>query len=171
MFKKGDYIVYGTTGVCEVMDVTTIDMEGAAKGRLYYILAPHHDKGGKVFTPVDNVRVPMRAILTQEEAARLIEEIPRIEELWIMNDKMREESYKTAMKSADCREWIKIIKTLYLRKQKRIAQGKKTTSMDERYLKLAEENLYSELSIPLGIPKERMAEYIASRIESAEMNE
>ena len=43
--------------------------------------------------------------------------------------------------------------------------------MDERYLKLAEENLYSELSIPLGIPKERMAEYIASRIESAEMNE
>lgn len=27
MFQKGDYIVYGSTGVCEVMDVTTVDVE------------------------------------------------------------------------------------------------------------------------------------------------
>ena len=27
MFKKGDYIVYGSTGVCEVLDVTTMHMD------------------------------------------------------------------------------------------------------------------------------------------------
>ena len=38
MFQKGDYIVYGSTGVCEVMDVTTVEMTGVEKDRLYYIL-------------------------------------------------------------------------------------------------------------------------------------
>lgn len=31
MFEKGDFIVYGNTGVCEVKDITTLDMKGAAE--------------------------------------------------------------------------------------------------------------------------------------------
>ena len=102
----------------------------------------------------------MRAVLTKEEADVLIENIPVIEELWVGNDKLREEKYKETMRSCDCRDWIKIIKTLYMRKKERIAQGKKTTAMDEKYLRMAEENLYSELSFVLGIPKEQMEGYI-----------
>ena len=51
-----------------------------------------------------------------------------------------------------------------MRKQERLAQGKKTTAMDERYLRLAEENLYSELSLALGVPKEEMEAYITKRM-------
>ena len=68
------------------------------------------------------------------------------------------------MKSCECKDWVKIIKTLYLRKKERIAQGKKTTAMDEKYLRMAEENLYTELSLALGVPKEKMEEHIASRV-------
>lgn len=121
-----------------------------------------------MFTPVDNNKVYMRPILSKEEADALIREIPEIGQLWVGNDKLREESYRNAMKSGDCREWIRIIKTLYLRKQQRIQQGKKTTAMDEKYLRLAEERLYSELSIPLGIPKEDMADYITEQIRASE---
>lgn len=67
----------------------------------------------------------MRAVLTKEEADVLIENIPVIEELWVGNDKLREEKYKETMRSCDCRDWIKIIKTLYMRKKERIAQGKR----------------------------------------------
>ena len=102
--------------------------------------------------------------MTKEEAEELIDSIPEIDELWVSNDKLREEKYKETMKSCECRDWIKIIKTLYLRKQERIAQGKKTTAMDDRYLRLAEENLYSELSLALGIPKDGMEEYITKRM-------
>lgn len=28
MFEKGGYIVYGTTGVCEIEDITSPDIEG-----------------------------------------------------------------------------------------------------------------------------------------------
>ena len=60
---------------------------------------------------------------------------------------------------------IRIIKTIYLRKQDRFAKGKKVTATDERYLRQAEENLYSELSILLGVPKNDMEEYITVRLD------
>jgi CarD family transcriptional regulator len=73
------------------------------------------------------------------------------------------------MKTCDCGEWIRIIKTLYLRRVERTARGKKITSVDERYLKMAEDYLYSELELVLGIPKNRVEQYIGDRI--AEMRE
>jgi len=33
MFEKGEFIVYGSTGVCEVKDITTLDMKGASKNK------------------------------------------------------------------------------------------------------------------------------------------
>ena len=103
-------------------------------------------------------------MLTSEEANQLIDEIPEIEQLWVTNDKLREEQYKQAVKGCDCRQWIRIIKTLYLRKQERLAQGKKVTTIDEHYLKLAENQLYGELSVALGKKKTEMADFITQRI-------
>ncbi len=97
-------------------------------------------------------------------AERLIQEIPTIEELWITNDKMREERYKEAMMTGDPVEWVKIIKTLYLRGKDRERQGKKITATDERYLKQAEESLYGEMGFALGKEKEEMETYIANQI-------
>lgn len=168
MFERGEYIIYGTSGVCKVEDITTMEMEGVPRDRLYYVLSPSSQKGGWIFTPVDNQKTPMRRILNQKEAATLIDEMPGIQVLWITNEKMREENYKECMKSCDCREWIRIIKTLYLRKQERSAQGKKITATDERYLRMAEDYLYTELEIPLGIPKEQMESYITERIGDAQ---
>ena len=42
--------------------------------------------------------------------------------------------------------------------------AKKATATDERYLKLAEDHLYSEFSMLLDIPKEHMADYIEQRV-------
>ena len=165
MFEKGEYIIYGTSGVCKIEDITTMNMANVPKDKLFYVLSPSSQKGGRIFTPVDNSKAVMRRVLSKEEAAQLIDEIPVIEELWITNEKMREEKYKECMRSGDCREWIKIIKTLYLRKQERTAQGKKITATDERYLKMAEDYLYSELEIPLEIPKAQMEAYITRQIE------
>ena len=164
MFCKGEYVIYGISGVCQVEDVTTMDMKGVPSDRLYYVLTPASQKGGRIFTPVDSEKTPMRRILTKEEATHLIDKIPEIEELWITNEKLREDKYKECMRSGDCREWIRIIKTLYLRKQQRNAQGKKVTATDERYLHMAEDYLYSELEIPLEIPKDQMVQYISERI-------
>lgn len=165
MFEKGRYIVYGNTGVCEIEDITSPDIKGVSEDRLYYVLNPCFKKGNRIFTPVDNEKVVIRAVMTEEEAASLVDAIPTIEELWEKDDKMRELRYKEAIRSCNPREWIQIIKTSYLRREQRKAQGKKATTVDERYFKAAEDHLYAELSIALNMPKEEVRDYIQERLE------
>ena len=71
---------------------------------------------------------------------------------------MRDDSYKKAMKSCDLRQWVQVIKALLLRKEEREANGKKVTVTDERYMKLAEDGLYSELSLVMGKDREEIRE-------------
>ncbi|MDD7403541.1 MAG: CarD family transcriptional regulator [Butyribacter sp.] len=165
MFQVGDYIVYGSSGVCEVKNVGTMDMSGIAKGRLYYTLLPVYSNGSTIYTPVDNEKIVMRKILTKEEAMERIRQIPEIEPLWIADEKKREESYKEAMKTCSFENLIKIIKTLYLRRQSRLAGGKKLATIDERYLKMAEDGLYGELAISLDMKKEEMEAFITKQVE------
>ena len=61
-----------------------------------------------------------------------------------------------------------MIKALYLRRQDRTRQGKKMTDLDERYFKTAEENLYSELALSLEMPREKVVDYIKSRVVDEE---
>lgn len=124
MFEKGEYIVYGTTGVCQVMDITTMKQKEAPQAKLYYVLEPVSSPGGKILTPVEENKNPMRRIVTREEADRLIEEIRNVKDLQIGDEKQREAKYKEALKSCDCKAWIGIIKTLYRRKKDRMVRGK-----------------------------------------------
>lgn len=164
MFEVGEYIVYGVKGVYRIEDITHIDISGVDKNRLYYVLAPIGENGGRIYAPTDNRKVMMRKVISKEEANQLIEELPQIELLWVPDDKQREARYKEALGTCDYRAWVSIVKTLYLRKQERVAQGKKVTSLDERYMRTAENELYSELALTLGIPKAQMESYIKEQL-------
>ena len=61
--------------------------------------------------------------------------------------------------------WIRIIKTIYLRKQKRLEAGRKVTAVDAKYFRLAEDNLYGELAISLGMPRGEVEQYITQEVE------
>lgn len=165
MFAIGEYIVYGNTGVCKVTETTKISVPGTKDDRLYYTLEPVYDKGCRLFTPVDNQKVKMRPILTKQEADDLISRIKEIDILWVKDEKSREETYKEAIRTCNCEEWIRIIKTLYQRKKARLEAGKKVTSSDAKYLHLAEESLYGEFSIIFGVPKDEVEDFIYKRVE------
>lgn len=82
MFEPGDYVVYGMKGVCQVEEITELDMKGTAEGRLYYVLRPFFQKGSTIFTPVDNEKTAMRAVMSRDEARKLVDEISEIERCW-----------------------------------------------------------------------------------------
>ena len=164
MFEKGQYIIYGIRGVCEVMDITTIDRPGGPQGKLYYVLRPYYHQDSKIVTQVDSDKTVIRPLLTREEALELIDRIQDVQEMEVTEDKQREERYKEALKTCDCSVWVSMIKALYLRRKDRIEQGKKMTDLDERYFKTAEENLYSELALSLGMSRDEMVDYIKGRV-------
>lgn len=168
MFQIGEYVVHGSNGICEVNDITHLDIPGSDRNREYYLLIPVGEKGGKIYSPVESgSKVQTRRVITRKEADALINEIPEIEAAWIENDKIREVVYKEALKSCDLRELVKIIKNMYLRREERISKGKKTTVLDDRYFKLAEDKLYSELSFVTGEDREQIEEKIQERAKQS----
>lgn len=164
MFEKGEYIIYGRSGICRIEDITHLNISGADRKRLYYVLAPLNIKGSRVYFPVDKEDANARKVITEQEAWALLDEIPDIQEIGVSNEKLREESYKQALNSCDYRQWVAIIKTLYHRKRARIEQGKKMAATDERYLKLTEDALYGELAFVMGKNKADMEPFIIQHI-------
>ena len=72
MYQIDDYVVYGNYGLCRVKDISTLDMEGVSKDRQYYFLTPVSGNHGVVYTPVDNVKVVIRGIMTKDNAEALL---------------------------------------------------------------------------------------------------
>ncbi len=169
VFLKGEYVVSGNKGVCMVEDITTLNISGVDKEREYYILKPVYMAGSTVYIPTDTADVSMRRVLSKEQADQLIHGIPSIPLITITNDKLLEQEYRGCMKTNNCEEWIKIIKTIYLRKQKRLEAGRKVTAVDAKYYRLAEENLYGELAISLSMSRDTIEEYIANEIDKQQL--
>ena len=84
---------------------------------------------------------------------------------WINNEKLREQNYKEAVRANNPEALVAIIKMIYQRKQKRLAQGKKCTATDARYFQIAENLLYMELGVALEKPKQEICKTIIDYID------
>lgn len=165
MFEAGSYIIYGTKGVCRVEAVGSINVPGIDRQRLYYTLSPISDPGSTIYTPVENSKVFIRGVISREEALALIMEIPSIEALWISDEKEREQLFQKALLACDCREAVRLIKTLYQKNLKRRESGKTVTALDQKYLQYAQEQLYGEFAVALSLDVKQVEDYITRTIE------
>ncbi len=163
-YEIGDVIIYGNNGVCRITDCGRLDSSCADKNAIYYTIEPYYVTGTKIYIPVGNDKVRMRHIATKEEAMKLIDEMKSIDNLWIKDEKNREQEYKDSIKKCDCRELVRIIKTIYLRKKERLAKGKKVTASDEKYFRIAENSLYSELAVSLNMERDKVRDYVINSV-------
>ena len=60
---------------------------------------------------------------------------------------------------------VAIIRMTYLRKKKRSEQGKKSTVSDDRFFRLAENYLYSELGFALNKDKDEVCRLIIDTVK------
>ena len=125
VFSVGEYVVHGNDGVCKVEAVEP--MSGSGSDRVYYTLVPVYSTGSKLFVPTDSTKVITRAVISKNEVKQLMDEWEDIELLSVENDKKREEVYKQALRSCDCRQWVKLIKTSYQRNQVRTSSRRVST--------------------------------------------
>ncbi|NLE09871.1 MAG: hypothetical protein GX630_00055 [Actinobacteria bacterium] len=166
MYQVGDWIIYGKTGVCHVVEIKTIDPPGVGDSQLYYVLKPL-SQDYTISTPVSNTKVFTRPIISKREAERLVDTIPTLEARAFHSQRVQEltEHYKTFVVTHDCSDLIELTMSLYAKKEHIGEEKGRFGAVDERFMKQAEELLYGELSVALGIPKEAVPEYIASRVD------
>lgn len=144
MFEKGDLVVYGTKGVCEIQDIRVPDIEGIDK--LYYFLQPVFDHRDMIFTPIDSEKVRMRKIMGQTDAEQLIQNMETARANEEFEERINSFEYNDVIKSGDCMKWAHLINNLYKRKKSCAIRGRKMKYTDMKALKETEKLLYGEIA-------------------------
>lgn len=97
--------------------------------------------------------------LSKDEAMEIIERMPYIRTIKAPNIKIQNEIYTEALASRDCIEWIKIIKTIYIRREE-----KRLSEEEIQFESSAKKLLYESLSDALSIPVSKMEDFIKQYI-------
>lgn len=169
MYQVGDFVFYGNMGVCKVENISEQRMQGVEGNQLYYTLCPLFEKC-VVYTPVKNPKVFMRSIISKDEAKKLIDTIPSIDAQAYHSKAIKDltRHYEESMKSYDCADLIELTMSIYAKRIEVQKQKRKLGSVDEKFMKRAEDLLFGELSVALGIEKDDVAECIAAKVVAAQ---
>ena len=165
MFEKGEYVYYGTAGVCKVNDICSSPF-GVNDGKLYYMLVPNDfDNGTVIYAPAEGGAVMIRPIMTAEEAEKLLSDAKSIAPLFVNNEKNRREDYRNTLKKGKPAAIASIIKTIYLRKAGSSLAKKRISEVDAEFDKIARRALLGELASALGITSAEAEERLNTALE------
>lgn len=163
MFKVNDNVMYGITGVCKVLEITTETFKNSVKKK-YYVLKPKYSNNTIIKVPVDNEKISIRKLLTKEEIASLINSMPEKDPLWIEDERGRSEEYKAMVRTGDCDNLMTIIKGINLNQKNKQTTGKKLNKKDEEIRDLAKRLIDEEFAEVLQIKPEEVKNYILERV-------
>ena len=167
IFAVGERVIYGGTGVCRVEEITEKKMCQAGGTRMYYVLKPLF-QDGTIYTPVDT-KVYMRPVMTAQEAERVIDAIPdiRAESYHDRNFNQLAARYEQVLSSHEFMDIVALAVSIREKKTSAEQQSKKLGQVDTKFMKRAESLINGELSIALGIPEDKVPDYIADRVTAA----
>ena len=102
----------------------------------------------------------IREVSTKEELLELMERMPYIQTIQAPNGKVRKELYELSMKKYDDVEWVKVIKSVYLRMEDR-----RYEDFEPRYMEKAKQFLYREIAVRFEIPYEEVEQFVNDTIK------
>ncbi len=160
MFEKGEMVFYKNIGVCEVVDITSLDF-AMDTDQKYYVMKSIY-KNGINYVPVGVEIENIRNIISKEEAEELVRKIPEIEVDAVLDLATKEmtEYYEEKLNTGDPLDILELSLSIDKKKEYLSDEKKKFGAIDDNYLKKALDMLYEELAAALGIGKEEMPKYI-----------
>ena len=166
MYQPGELVVYGATGVCRVEELT--HLPGGDRKKQYYLLKPLW-QDGVIYAPVDSEKVPMRPVISREEAEALIDQIPGIQAAVCRGPTVQAmaQQYQSAVRDGGHQALIEMMKAIHHKRGMAESKNRRLGMVDERYMKQAERMLYGELAAALELPYDHVEGYIAVRLEGA----
>lgn len=163
MFKVGDKVVYGLTGVCEITDICEKELIRKSR-REYYVLKPFFEQNNVIYAPIDNDKLFIRKLITKQEADDLISKIPDIVNE-IDYEIANAEDYRKELEAHKNESLVKLTALIYEKKLVAHSNKKRLNSSDEKFMRIAEHLLFGELSVALGIEYDAVEDYIKQRLE------
>lgn len=164
MYQAGDIVIYGAQGICRIEAVGPLELPIGPPGALYYTLRSYYRPELVIYAPVEGRAIVLRDPLTRAQAQEVLRDLPAVPELQVQAEKQREAAYRGVLHGCDCRALAGLIKALRRRRAARARQGRRPTGLDDRYLRLAEEQLYGELGYVLGVARADAPAYFRARL-------
>ena len=147
MYETGDYVICAGGGVWRVA--------AAEDGE---IRLAEHESGAEKTLPADSGEI-VRKITSKEAILETIGRIAFVRTIQAPNDKMRRKLYDEAMSKYDEVEWIKVVKTVYLRREAR-----RLLSFEAGYAEKAQGYLHGEISVLLEMPLDEVEDHIVAAV-------
>lgn len=159
--SERDFVVHDTAGVCRIDGETQLD---GVPGT-YYVLTPLYMNQATFYTPKDSPRVRLRPVMTAQEAAKLMAQIPQVLPLSYGSLNEQRNGFAAILKSGDSYQLARLTKTLYQDQRRRSRQNRRAGLGDVTMLKKAESLLFGELATALERPFEDIQNSVRSDME------
>lgn len=165
MYRVGDYVVYGSHGVCRI--VSREDRRIDRRVIEYFSLEPLGQPGAVFYVPSQNpaALAKLRPLMEREELDELLCSDQVRNGCWIDDENRRKLRYRELIVSADRKALVTMVHTLHLHKQALSAEGKKCHQCDENFLHDAQKILTAEFALVLGIDPDAVPEYISALLQ------
>ena len=164
MFIINDSVVYGNEGVCLITDIVKKEFNSGLID--YYLLKPVSSPKSSIYIPINNTTLlnKIHPLISTNEIVELINSMPEKNTIWIEDNNNRREEYKKIIYSGDRIDLIKLIKTLYLKREDLKTNKKKLLTSDDNFFKSAEKILYDEFAYVLDIKPDEVRPYIEEQL-------
>lgn len=171
MYRVGDLILYGKTGICRVEGFEEKSLSHGEAPSLYYILCPLY-QSGQIYAPTDRVSdgtIFTRPIMNREEAVAFIRSLPTLDAQPYYNQNLTQlkDHYRRQLQTPSCQDLALLMRSIYVKRQEVREKNRKLTMVDQAFLDEAQALLYGELAAALGIAREEVPGYIESTLNGA----
>lgn len=172
-YDVGEYIVYGTSGICRITDIKNMTLSPIIGERNYYVLEQVNSKASTIYVATDNeiLCAKMRYILSEKEIRDILGRAKDGCMSWIEDRKERFRAFHDILTGSSHEELILMISCIYM-KNKELSENKKRISdSDASILNSAEKIIREEFTFALGISADEIGPFIRRELGLPEITE
>ena len=161
-FDIGEYVSYGINGMCNIEDISPMQLSQSVEKMMYYILRPESNPKSTIFVPVNNQKLvsKMREPMTKDEINAMLVRMKDRTLEWEKDVRFRTESFHEILNNGVNQDLILMIRCLHRKRQELVQLGKKLPARDSNTLKTAERLVEEEFAHVLHIKCEEVSDYI-----------
>ena len=169
-FEVGQYVVYGTNGICVVEKIEYMSFAAGMPKEMYYVLRQKRTSATQFFVTVKNGQLTskMRAPMEKADIEDMLMGLSDDNVTWINDRRERIETFKGILSNGLNGKLLNMIICIYEQKRIFSHKGKKLSVTDLSTLKTAEKLVEEEFSWVLEIDPEEVPKYIRKRLHIQE---
>lgn len=169
-FEVGQYVVYGTNGICMIDSIELVSFAAGSPKEYYYVLRQYKNPSNKYFVPFKNeaqlskLREPMR----REDIEDILMGLSDDDVTWISDRRERGDRFRSILHEGVSGRLLSMIICIYEKKRELAKNGKKLSVTDQTTLKSAEKLVEEEFAWALEMDPEDIPAFIRKRLHIRE---